>query len=105
MVTTAAVAKPKCVLIVSDDPAVRVFARNSLVAESRYVFECKVADIGVMIRSFHVDVVVVIGERTSELVKQLRESFEGARIPARSIAVVSSAADARAVALEALGSG
>ena len=102
MVTTAAANKPKCVLIVCDDPALRGFARNSLIAESRYVFDCKVSDMCAMIRSVQIDVVVVIAERTIGLVEQVRDAFVGARIPARRIAVVSTAADARIAALEAL---
>jgi hypothetical protein len=104
MMTTAAVDVPKCVLIVADDPAVRAFARKSLLGESRYVFECKVADMRAMILSFQIDVLVVIGDRTPGLIEKLREALMGARIAARHVAVVSSAADARTIALEALAS-
>jgi len=94
--------EPKCVLIAADDPAIRAFTRNSLIAESRYLFDCKVEDIAAVVRSVKIDVVVVIGERTAALVESLRSALAGARIPSRRIAVVTNAADARAVALQAL---
>ncbi len=102
MVMTATLDEPKCVLIASDDPAVRVFARNSLIAESRYLFDCKLSDLRAMVRAIQIDVLVVIADRTSALVEMLRDALAGTRIPARRVAVVSSAADARLVALEAL---
>lgn len=100
---TATLDEPKCVCIVSDDPAVRVFARNSLIAESRYLFDCKLADVRAIVRAVQIDVLVVIAERTTALIETLRDALAGARIPARRVAVVSSAADARLAALEALG--
>jgi hypothetical protein len=91
-----------CVLIVSDDPAIRGFARNTLITETRYLFDCKLADMEVMIRSFKIDVLVVIGERTRALIEKVRDVLAGVRIPARRVAVVDSAADVRDVALQAL---
>jgi hypothetical protein len=93
---------PKCVLIVSDDPAVRAFARNTVIGETRYVFDCKLADLAVMIRSIRIDALVVVSDRAGATIKQLREALVGARIPPRRVAVVESAGDVRDVVLTAL---
>ena len=91
-----ALGQPRTVLLVADDPQTREMIRESVLAMGHYIFVCKIDDLGSLIRSFRIDALVVMAERTGLLVAKLREAIAIARIPARQIAIVSTADEARA---------
>jgi hypothetical protein len=101
MAAREALGQPRTVLFVADDLVARDATRAAVLQLGHYVLVCKVDDLGSLVRSFQIDALVVMAERTGLLVAKLREAIAGARIAARHIAIVATADEARSALVRA----